>query len=138
MDVGTGKPIEELCYFIQDGIKKDFELILTIFLGLDLTEQATIFATVNLKQTKVNKSLVYYLEIYANTRSPQKTAHDITITLDNNKGSPLNGRIKRLGTKEDNNENISQSSFVEELIALISKNPMVDRDILLRREKGSF
>lgn len=138
MDVSTGKPIDELCYFIEDGEKKDFELILTIFVGLDLTEQATIFATVNLKQTKVNKSLVYDLEAYANARSPQKTSHDITIILDNNEKSPFKDRIKRLGLKTGVNENISQATFVEELISLISDNPMIDRDTLLRKEKKSF
>ena len=41
---------------------KEFKVNVSIFIGIDLPEQAKIFATVNLAQTKVNKSLVYDLE----------------------------------------------------------------------------
>ncbi|EAY5892102.1 DGQHR domain-containing protein [Salmonella enterica] len=138
MDVKTGKAISELCYFENNTGRHPFEIILTIFVGLDITEQANIFATVNLKQTKVNKSLVYDLEAYTKSRSPQKTAHDITIVLDNHDKSPLKGKIKRLGTKQDKIETISQSAFVEEIIELISASPMEDRDYFLRKERGLF
>lgn len=138
MDLKTGKPIKELCYFESNDGVHPFEIILTIFVGLDITEQSNIFATVNLKQTKVNKSLVYDLEAYTKSRSPQKSAHDITLVLDNHKNSPLKGKIKRLGIKENDGELISQSAFVEEIIGLISTSPMEDRDYYLRKEKGVF
>lgn len=138
MDIETLQPIKDLCYFERDGEYKPFELMVTIFVGLDLPEQANIFATVNLKQTKVSKSLAYDLEAYTKTRSPQKTAHDIVIALDQHDRSPFYQRVKRLGFKNGEYENLTQAMLVEEIVKLISKKPMEDRDILLRESKQSF
>lgn len=138
MDLKTGKPLLNVCQFDRNGEIFDFEFIITIFIGLDLSEQANIFSTVNLKHTKVGKSLVYDLESYTKTRSPQKTAHEIVVTLDQNKSSPFYGRVKRLGFKNGNEENLTQAMLVEEILKLISKDPMKDRDILIRQEKKSF
>src|SRR4051794_3715564 len=49
-----------------------FELGVVFFVGADLATQAEIFATVNLAQTKVNRSLVYDLQDLAESRSPFK------------------------------------------------------------------
>lgn len=138
MDLKTGKPIPEVCNFRDGKEEVPFELMITVFVGLDLPEQANIFATVNLKQTKVSKSLVYDLEAYTKTRSPQKTAHDLVVALDLNPKSPFYGRVKRLGYKNDFTENLTQSMLVEEFVKLISKEPMKDRDVLIRKEKQSF
>jgi DGQHR domain-containing protein len=73
-----------------------FELSVTIFIGADISDQAQIFATVNLEQTKVNKSLVYDLFELAHSRSPQKTCHNIAIALDRDDTSAFYKRIKRL------------------------------------------
>jgi DGQHR domain-containing protein len=48
-----------------------FGLPVTIFIGSDIADQANIFSTVNLEQTKVSKSLVYDLFELAKSRSPQ-------------------------------------------------------------------
>ncbi len=56
-----------------------FDVPVTIFVGADISDQAHIFATVNLEQTKVNKSLAYDLFSLARTRSPQKTCHNIAL-----------------------------------------------------------
>lgn len=138
MDLDTGLPVEELCNFDRGGKVLPFELLITVFVGLDMAEEANIFATVNLKQTKVSKSLVYDLEAYSSSRSPQKTAHEIVMALDRHNKSPFYGRVKRLGTKQGDYETLTQATLVEEIVSLISKKPMVDRDILLRREKDSF
>lgn len=138
MDLNTGKPIANVCNFTKGKKILPFELMITVFVGLDLPEQANIFATVNLKQTKVSKSLVYDLETYTKTRSPQKTAHDLVVALDLNVKSPFYGRIKRLGFKNDKTENLTQAMLVEQFVKLMSKEPMKDRDILLRKEKKSF
>lgn len=50
----------------------EFYLTVTIFVGIDIADQAQIFSTVNLEQTKVNKSLAYDLFALATSRSPQK------------------------------------------------------------------
>lgn len=113
-----------------------FEVPVTIFLGADIADQAHIFSTVNLEQTKVSKNLVYDLYELARTRSPQKTAHNIAVTLDRDESSALYRRIKRLGmaTAGRDFEPVSQATFVEGILAHITRDAKGDRDILLRGE----
>jgi DGQHR domain-containing protein len=115
---------------------QDFELNVVIFIGLDIDEQANIFATVNLAQTKVSRSLVYDLEGLAKSRSPFKTCHQIAVALDSaDKRSPLYHRIKRLGVKtkgRDELEPLTQAVFVESLVKLISSDPFGDRTIYMK------
>lgn len=118
-----------------------FDINVSIFIGADLAQQASIFATVNLAQTKVNRSLVYDLEDFSNARSPFKTCHDIAIALDDFgdinfpplKNGPFFRRIKRLGvsTPGRTDETITQASFVEALVRFISLQPLEDRNTLL-------
>lgn len=116
---------------------KEFDLNVAIFIGADVSEQANIFATVNLAQTKVNKSLVYDLTELAKTPSPHKTCHNVAVALDKEKTSPLYKRIKRLGiaTPGRTHEPLTQASFVEALVKFISTNPVQDRNDLLARKK---
>ncbi|WP_374275341.1 DGQHR domain-containing protein [Brevundimonas sp.] len=111
-----------------------FDIPVTIFVGADLSDQAYIFSTVNLEQTKVNKSLSYDLFALAKTRSPQKTAHNIAVALDRDPSSPFHEKIKRLGfaQRAGGKETLTQATFVEMLMATISTNPKVDRDLLLK------
>lgn len=113
---------------------KPFEVMTAIFVGIDISDQAYIFATVNLEQTKVRKSLAFDLFELARTRSPIKTCHNIAVALDRVKESPLHERIKRLGTATPGREKetITQSTFVDALVRYISPEPKVDRDRLLR------
>jgi DGQHR domain-containing protein len=110
-----------------------FELSVVIFVGADLATQAEIFATVNLAQTKVNKSLVYDLQDLAKARSPFKTCHDVAVALDDIESSPFFQRIKRLGVRTEgrDQETITQAAFVESLVDLISSDPVRDRNNLL-------
>jgi len=111
-----------------------FDVMAAIFVGIDISDQAYIFATVNLEQTKVRKSLAFDLFELARTRSPYKTCHNIAIGLDRVRESPFFERIKRLGTATAGREHetITQSTFVDALVRYISPEPKVDRDILLR------
>lgn len=121
---------------------KPFDINVSIFVGADLSVQAQIFATVNLAQTKVSRSLVYELEDLSNARSPFKTCHNIAVALDGFKSSPFYKRIKRLGvvTPGRSSETITQAAFVESLANLISTNPQADRNDLLdgRTPKRSY
>lgn len=114
----------------------NFQLNVTIFIGIDIDEQANIFATVNLAQTKVNRSLVYDLEGLSKTRSPFRTCHQIAVTLDSaDSRSPLYERIKRLGVKtkgREFSEPLTQAAFVEALVKLISPDPFADRILYLK------
>lgn len=113
-----------------------FNINVSIFIDADIADQAYIFSTVNLAQTKVNRSLVYDLFDLARSRSPQKTCHNIAVALDQNEKTPFYKRIKRLGVSTDGrfNETITQATFVQSLITYISrpKDQMIDRDLYLR------
>lgn len=112
----------------------DFDLSTTIFVGADISDQAHIFATVNIEQTKVNRSLVYDLYELSRSRSPQKTCHNIVVALDRDPDSPFYKRIKRLGlaTIDRVFEPVTQSMLVDGLITYISADPREDRDRILR------
>ena len=107
----------------------DFQVPVSIFVDADIADQAYIFATVNLAQTKVNKSLVYDLLDYAKARSPQKSSHDIVVALDKYEKSPFFNTIKRLGaaTPGRTGETLAQATLVNGILPLISKKPEQDR-----------
>lgn len=108
---------------------ENFEVPVSIFVSADIADQAYIFSTVNLAQTKVNKSLVYDLLDYSKARSPQKTAHDIAVAFDRYENSPFYETIKRLGsaTRGRSGETLAQATVVNGIIPLISKKPDDDR-----------
>ncbi|HHZ5405906.1 DGQHR domain-containing protein [Bacillus sp. CD3-1a] len=118
------------------GKHEEFQVNVTIFIDMDIEDQAMVFSTINLKQEKVSKSLGYDLFEFAQSRSPQKTCHNIAKLLNNIDGSPFKGRIKILGNATDKNiQTLTQATFVENLIKYVSKDPMKDRDILKRGKK---
>lgn len=111
----------------------DFQLNLTVFIDMDIEDQAMVFATINLTQTRVSKSLMYDLYDFTKARSPQKTCHNIAKLLNSRDNSPFKNRIKILGLATGKpEESITQATFVERLIQFISKDPMRDRDLLKR------
>src|SRR5260370_9896562 len=111
-----------------------FDVNVSIFVEIDVAEEAYIFSTVNLAQTKVNRSLAYDLFDLARSRSPQKLCHNIAVALDQDEKSPFYHRIKRLGVATEGrfNETLTQATFVEALIGYISLNPVHDRDLYIR------
>lgn len=116
-----------------------FDVPVSIFVDADIADQAYVFATVNLAQTKVNKSLVYDLLDYAKARSPQKSAHEIAVALDGFEGGPFYQMIKRLGTatpgRAPGRETLAQATFVGSLLPLISRKPEDDRYALAKGRK---
>jgi DGQHR domain-containing protein len=118
-----------------------FFVNVTIFIDMDIENQAMVFGTINLAQTKVNKSLAYDLFDLTKTRSPQKTCHNIAVFLNKEENSPFHGRIKLLGVASETNQTLTQAAIVEGILKYISgENPlaaMIDRDLLLRNKKLS-
>jgi DGQHR domain-containing protein len=129
--------LDETHNYAFEFAKGRFDINLAIFVGADVAEQANIFATVNLAQTKVNRSLVYDLTELAKTPSPQKTCHNVAVALDGEASSPLYRRIKRLGTATPGREYepLTQAGFVEALLSFISTDPVIDRNQLLEGKK---
>jgi DGQHR domain-containing protein len=115
---------------LEEARKDDFEVPVSIFVGLDDATDATIFSIVNLAQTKVNRSLVYDLFSLAKTRSPEKTCHEIAVALDRMEESPFQNRIKRLGvaTQGRFGETLSQATVVKGILPYITNDPLADRD----------
>jgi DGQHR domain-containing protein len=110
-----------------------FEVIVTIYLDMDLEDQAIVFATINKEQKSVSSSLVADLFDFAKSRSPQKTAHNIARALNRKEGSPFYRKIKILGVAENAQlETITQATFVKSLIQYISSDPQADRDFYRR------
>jgi len=141
---GDGNGLEEVAKILDgqhrvEGIHNFsgdiFDLPVTVFVGADMPTQANIFATVNLAQTKVNRSLVYDLFEYETSRSPQKSCHEIAVALDSYESSPFKQRIKRLGTATPGrkNELLTQAVIVESLLDFIAKDPWEDRNKFLKR-----
>ena len=112
-----------------------FQVNVGIFIDMDIQDQAMVFATINLKQTKVNKSLAYDLYEFTTTRSPQRTCHDIARFLNYRENSPFEGRIKMLGVGRWPTETITQATFVDRLLRLISRKPIEDCDQLRRGKR---
>jgi DGQHR domain-containing protein len=113
-----------------------FQLNVTLFVDMDIEDQALLFATINLKQTPVGKSLAYDLFEFAKTRSPQKTCHNIAKLLNSREGSPFHRRIMILGVATgEPTETITQAAFIDRLIGYLSTDSMADRDAIKRNQK---
>lgn len=105
-----------LSWFNDDD--ENFEIIVSIFIDIDIFDQAMIFATINWKQSKVDKSLVYDLFDLSDKRSYEKVAHDIVKLLNENESSAWYKQIKMLWKWD---WIISQSAMVESYIKLFNK-----------------
>lgn len=98
-----------------DDTEENFEIIISIFIDIEIFDQAMIFATINWKQAKVDKSLVYDLFELSNKRSYEKVSHDIVKLLNENKTSAWYKLVKMLWKWD---WIISQSAMVEAYIKL--------------------
>lgn len=112
-----------------------FELIVTIYIDMELEDQAIVFATINKEQRNVSGSLVTDLFAFAESRSPQKSGHNIARALNNKEGSPFYKKIKILGNADSSTETITQSTFVESLLKYITKDKQSDRDFYRRNKE---
>lgn len=114
-----------------------FDVNVSIFVGADAPDQAAIFSTVNLAQTKVNRSLVYDLFDLAKAKSPEKLAHNVVVALDRAENSPFHRRIKRLGTatvgRFFEEETLTQATVVSPILRYISGNQI---QLLKDRQTG--
>jgi DGQHR domain-containing protein len=119
----------------DDRNSAEFDLIVAIFVDLPLEDQAMIFATINIKQTRVNPSLVYDLFEETKARSPEKTCHNIAKSLNTDATSPFYHQIKPLGKRtEAYVGRLTQATFVKRLIPMITSEAEQVRDRIKRGE----
>lgn len=106
---------------------KEFEVNLSMFIGITKADEAEIFSTVNLAQTRVNNSLVLDLYDYQKKRSTYKSAHWVAVALDSAVDSPFHGKIKRIGIahpdREPGSETLSQATIVRGLLRHFPGDP---------------
>lgn len=94
----------------------NFELVLSIFVDLDISQQAEIFSTINSEQTKVDPSLNVNLELDSKYYTPRKMMVEIAQSFNYAKDSPWYNSIRMLGGGQ--NGFISLSSFARPLFSL--------------------
>lgn len=111
-----------------------FQLVVSIYIDMELEDQAIVFSTINKEQKSVSNSLVIDLFAFAESRSPQKTGHNIARALTNKEGSPLYKKIKILGKAETISQTITQDTFVKSLLEYITSNKQKDRDFYKRNK----
>lgn len=113
-----------------EGIKlsslEDIYLPIVVMFNLNDSEKAYIFSTINNNQTKVDKSLIYDLFGVAKERSPYKTCHEIARMLNTDPQSPYCGKIKMLEKRQNEEESLSQGTFVTHLLKLITSQANKD------------
>jgi hypothetical protein len=110
----------------RSACSSQFSLPIVVLFDLTEQEKAYIFSTVNSNQQKVSPSLIYDLFAVSEGRSPFKTAHDMARALNTDEKSPYLGRLKMLGRKSREGETLSQGTFVNSLLPLISRDPKRD------------
>ena len=101
----------------------DFTLPVIFMFDLVEEEKAYVFSIINSKQTPVSKSLIFDLFGLTESRSPQKTCHEVARLMNSDSDSPFWKRLKMLGRKEHEDASLSQGSFIKYLMPLISKHP---------------
>lgn len=93
-----------------------FELILTIFIGLEVQLQSEVFSIINSQQTKVDPSLNINLELQNKYDNPQKKIVQIAQTFNSDPKSAWFQQIRMLGSQS--NGIISLASFVRPIFNL--------------------
>lgn len=117
----------------KSGVAEKFSIPVVFILDAIEEQKALLFATVNGKQTKVPASLIYDLFGVTESRSPEKTSHEVARAMNQSPESAWHGKLKMLGKRSpDGEETLSQGTFVKELLPMISPDPMSDRDLIRR------
>ena len=131
--------------YVTDELKRTYNLLCSIYLDLPVPYQAYLFATINMNQKTVDKSLAFELYGYnldeekKESWSPEKLAVYLTRALNFEKDSIFYNRILVAAENDEvlfevspklQEWYISTASMVDGILSLISSNPKKDRDIL--------
>jgi len=129
--------------------REEYELLCSIYLDLPNPYQAYLFATININQKAVDKSLAYELYGYnldeenPSSWSPEKLAVYLARRLNFEEESIFYNHIKVAAENDevlfdiaprDQEWCISTASIVDGILSLISTRPKKDRDLLQQLE----
>lgn len=131
--------------------RKNMELLCAVYMDLPHAYQAYLFATININQRKVNKSLAYEQFGYnlddeeSESWAPDKLAVFFTRKLNLDPQSPFCQHIKiapinsqiLFTTNTSTNWKVSTACVVEGIAKLLSRNPKADRDALHKNPTSS-
>jgi DGQHR domain-containing protein len=93
--------------------EKEFDILVAAFIGLTISDQATIFKVINSTQKGVNPSLIYDLiDLTKDAEYLVERAHEIVKSLNADDDSPWKDMIKMIGK---GGGLISQAAFIGEL-----------------------
>lgn len=127
--------------FAFDMSEKNMELTCSVFLDLPVPYHAYIFATININQKKVDRSLAYELFGFGLDQeppeawSPETFAVYLARLLNTDRESPLHGHIQ-IGVQDYNDRifkgdwYVSMATIVDGIMNLITANPKQDRDVI--------
>jgi DGQHR domain-containing protein len=115
----------------EDGVADDYELPVVAFHGLDVSWQAYLFYTINIKPKKINTSLAFdlypllrtedWLERFEGTSIYRETrAQELTEALWSFPDSPWHDRIDMLGDR--GRQGVTQAAWVRSLLATFVKS----------------
>lgn len=92
---------------------REFDILVAAFIGLTISDQATIFKVINSTQKGVNPSLIYDLiDLTKDAEYLDERAHEIVKSLNADDDSPWKDMIKMIGRGKGL---ISQAAFIVEL-----------------------
>lgn len=139
-------PEDKRCFEIIDGQHRllglkesnflaEFEIPVAILLNTTEEQKAYIFSTINSNQEKVGLSLIYDLFGVTEGRSPFKTCHSLARSFNSDETSPFFQRLKMLGKTVYGEESLTQGTFVNKVIDLISADPKLDTINLKNRKR---
>ena len=128
-------------FLYADENRLSTELVCAIYLDLPNPFQASIFATINFNQKKVDRSLAYLLfgmgleDEIPEAWSPDKTAVFLSRKLNLDVNSPLHQHIivaaqndEILFKNKKSSWAVSTATIVDGLLKLFSSNPQADKD----------
>lgn len=119
-------------------------LLCAVYLDIPLPYHAYVFATININQKKVDRSLAYELFGFSledepsNSWAPETLSVYLVRLLSSQKDSPFFNHIK-LGVQDEIDERlketwqVSMATVVDGILSLISTNPKTDRDKMHRK-----
>jgi DGQHR domain-containing protein len=104
----------------------NFDLIIAVYIGLPVREQAAVFVKINSTQKGVNSSLIYdLLDLTKNGEYNTQRAHELVKALNEDVDSPWKDSIKMVGRGPGL---VSQAAFVGELRKLVQAKGTIFAD----------